>query len=307
MYPLLKFNMIFYRTKNIFLSVLLGLLAPAFVLAVAVVTVVQSVTLILPSDGSQYTLVGGGIKFDSLTVSSGTFSFSLPGGTNVEIISADKKVLTNSLGESTICDTSQSRVKIFNLDGQPTKTVTITPSGSCSTSGGGGGIFSSGGGGGGGGSWSPAPAPSALPVTPAPLVAKPAPQALLASPVFNRSLSVGSRGEDVERLQQLLAQDKEVYPDGLVTGFFGRMTEAAVKRFQAKYGLSAVGIVGPLTRSKLARVFGGALSAPPTPTPAAPAVGSAEELREKIQALQAQLLKLQLQLLQEKLKAAQGQ
>ncbi|MDO8514242.1 MAG: PKD domain-containing protein [bacterium] len=58
-------------------------------------------------------------------------------------------------------------------------------------------------------------------------------------------------GGDVTTLQQFLAQDPVIYPEGLVTGFFGRATESAVKRFQKKWNISQTGVVGPLTRSAI--------------------------------------------------------
>lgn len=66
-----------------------------------------------------------------------------------------------------------------------------------------------------------------------------------------RQLRQGLSGDDVKLLQTLLSADLSVYPEGLVTGFFGRKTAEAVKRFQKKNGLPIVGIVGPLTREKL--------------------------------------------------------
>ncbi|TSC78374.1 MAG: hypothetical protein G01um101429_834, partial [Parcubacteria group bacterium Gr01-1014_29] len=68
---------------------------------------------------------------------------------------------------------------------------------------------------------------------------------------LTRSLRRGSSGDDVKQLQEFLAQDKDVYPQGLATGFFGPATERAVKRFQEKNGIEPVGIVGPITRAKL--------------------------------------------------------
>ena len=41
-------------------------------------------------------------------------------------------------------------------------------------------------------------------------------------------LDFGARGADVTSLQQLLAADASVYPEGLVTGYFGSLTRAAV-------------------------------------------------------------------------------
>lgn len=61
----------------------------------------------------------------------------------------------------------------------------------------------------------------------------------------------GSSGEQVAILQALLAADPSIYPEGVVSGFFGRLTEQAVKRFQKKHGLEQVGNVGPKTLRKL--------------------------------------------------------
>ena len=72
-----------------------------------------------------------------------------------------------------------------------------------------------------------------------------------APPELTRSLTRGTSGDDVRKLQEFLATDKEVYPDGLITGFFGPLTEVAVKKWQKKHGIEALGIVGPQTRAKL--------------------------------------------------------
>ncbi len=74
--------------------------------------------------------------------------------------------------------------------------------------------------------------------------------------VIARSLKIGVSGEDVRALQTLLALDPEVYPDGTISGYFGKLTDKAVKAFQKKYGISAIGIVGPATRAKLKEIFG---------------------------------------------------
>jgi peptidoglycan hydrolase-like protein with peptidoglycan-binding domain len=73
------------------------------------------------------------------------------------------------------------------------------------------------------------------------------------------NLTVGSKGAEVTALQKFLAQDAEIYPEGKVTGTFGPLTEAAVKRFQAKHELSckdgtACGYVGAATRQKIEEV-----------------------------------------------------
>lgn len=55
------------------------------------------------------------------------------------------------------------------------------------------------------------------------------------------TLRQGSTGEDVTRLQQFLALDTIVYPEGLATGYYGALTEAAVGRWQAKYNIVSSG------------------------------------------------------------------
>ncbi len=79
-------------------------------------------------------------------------------------------------------------------------------------------------------------------------------------PNIGRSLKRGSSGEDVTRLQQFLARDYAVYPEGKVTGYYGALTEAAVKRWQAKYNVvstgtpesTGYGVVGPRTAAAIA-------------------------------------------------------
>jgi hypothetical protein len=70
--------------------------------------------------------------------------------------------------------------------------------------------------------------------------------------IFSNPLSVGSTGKDVTALQNRLTA-LGLY-SGPVTGYFGSLTKAAVKRFQAKYGISQVGSVGPLTRAMLNKI-----------------------------------------------------
>lgn len=76
---------------------------------------------------------------------------------------------------------------------------------------------------------------------------------------FTRSFAIGSRGDDVAALQQVLAQDPSIYPEGLVTGYFGPLTQEAVKRFQEERGIvnsgapetTGYGAMGPRTRAAL--------------------------------------------------------
>ncbi len=66
-----------------------------------------------------------------------------------------------------------------------------------------------------------------------------------------RELRLGMTSDEVKALQEILAADPDVYPEGLITGFYGPLTEKAVKKFQLKHGLEQVGEVGPKTRARL--------------------------------------------------------
>ncbi len=68
---------------------------------------------------------------------------------------------------------------------------------------------------------------------------------------LTRTLQLGMSGEDIKLLQEILTTDPDIYPEGLVTGYFGPLTHQAVKRFQKAAGLAQVGIVGPQTMTRL--------------------------------------------------------
>jgi len=60
------------------------------------------------------------------------------------------------------------------------------------------------------------------------------------------TISIGSTGRDVRRLQRLFVMMKVLAP-GNITGTFDSTTEQAVKDFQQGAGLTVDGIVGPIT------------------------------------------------------------
>ncbi len=102
----------------------------------------------------------------------------------------------------------------------------------------------------------PGPVPIPAPIVlPGPVSASPG----ASSMAFTQVLVRGSRGAQVSLLQEFLKRDATLYPEGLVTGFFGPATERAVQRFQARYGIvsggtpltTGYGAVGPKTRVKL--------------------------------------------------------
>jgi hypothetical protein len=84
---------------------------------------------------------------------------------------------------------------------------------------------------------------------------------------LDRNLKYGMAGNDVKCLQEVLKKEgPEIYPEGLVTGYFGPLTLQAVKRFQQKYwqeilapwGLTKdqpTGFVGQTTRAKINQIL----------------------------------------------------
>ena len=86
-------------------------------------------------------------------------------------------------------------------------------------------------------------------VPPQPPVPPPIPPGGNIPPYPGTALRVGSRGEDVARIQRCLntAMGSGLNPDGV----FGPLTEAAVMNFQRSRGLNPDGVVGPLTWNAL--------------------------------------------------------
>ncbi len=96
-------------------------------------------------------------------------------------------------------------------------------------------------------------------------IGEPMGASFMCSSNMQSSLQKGTYGDEVTKLQEILAGDKEVYPEGLVTGFFGPLTLKAVKKFQEKYSgdilaplnlNAATGFVGSSTLKKLNELMG---------------------------------------------------
>jgi len=69
---------------------------------------------------------------------------------------------------------------------------------------------------------------------------------------FYGDLYYGMNSNQVSCLQQYLkALGTEIYPEGLVTGYFGPLTRAAVQRYQASQSIITTGYFGPLTRAAI--------------------------------------------------------
>lgn len=81
----------------------------------------------------------------------------------------------------------------------------------------------------------------------------------------NSQLDLGDRGAEVTELQAYLATNASIYPEGLVTGYFGQLTKAAVERFQTTQGIisqgtpatTGYGRVGPRTQAAINSMLGG--------------------------------------------------
>jgi N-acetylmuramoyl-L-alanine amidase len=105
--------------------------------------------------------------------------------------------------------------------------------------------------------------PAAVPAAKAPAVKAPAAAVAKAAATVPvqatpRTLKQGMSGADVKALQQKLISLK-YYDLSTANGVFGKETHHAVVAFQKHHGLGRDGIVGPITRGKLA--------APSTPRP----------------------------------------
>ena len=78
--------------------------------------------------------------------------------------------------------------------------------------------------------------------------------------VFKRILTAnlypGMRGEEVKILQEFLRKGRwGIFDDGPVTGFYGKVTEGAVKKIQTAHGLEPVGFVGVKTRALINKLL----------------------------------------------------
>lgn len=113
--------------------------------------------------------------------------------------------------------------------------------------------------------------------TPAPAV-----QGTVSGGVLGDDLAYGSTNDDIARIQRLLATDPTIYEYGVDSGFFGPKTQEAIRRFQSRFGLDTVGVIGPSTRALFETFFAAypdenypdGVLAKPAPTPVAPVVST---------------------------------
>ena len=82
--------------------------------------------------------------------------------------------------------------------------------------------------------------------------------------VFSKNLRRGSNHLDVTELQKFLKeQGEDIYPEGIVSGYFGNLTKKAIIRFQEKYAEDILhpvglkkgsGVLGEYTRKKINQI-----------------------------------------------------
>lgn len=73
--------------------------------------------------------------------------------------------------------------------------------------------------------------------------------------VVSQHLHIGEDNQAVKQIQQFLSKMPGIYPQGIVSGYYGKLTEDAIRRWQAQHNIVATGtpsttgfgIVGPET------------------------------------------------------------
>jgi len=89
---------------------------------------------------------------------------------------------------------------------------------------------------------------------------------------FTRNMTTGATGSDVKCLQAVLNQSASTQVSttgagspGNETSYFGGLTLAAVKIFQAQNGMTPANQVGPMTRARLNQILAGSIIDPGLP------------------------------------------
>lgn len=78
----------------------------------------------------------------------------------------------------------------------------------------------------------------------------------LSCSLFVGDLFYGMTSGEVKCLQRFLVDlGSDIYPEKLITGYYGPLTQAAVKRYQILKGITATGYFGPLTRTTVNQNF----------------------------------------------------
>jgi len=273
----------------------LALLLPAS-LALAADTVHMTSPAIFSVNGYELDVTSTA-EMSSTTVTATSLLMTLTANSSATITQPSLYALSVDSSSASIaqttCDSSTSKVVISGAAGA---TVTITPlatvCGAAAASTGSnsnGPVASSGGGGGGGGSVVPystpavtTPAAAATPGIPATAASLQAQLAALQAQLgaagggkftalTATSLVIGRVNSQVKTLQQMLNSDPDTRvaaigpgSPGKETTMYGSLTQAAIKKFQKKYGIvssgtpstTGYGALGPKTRAQLNALFG---------------------------------------------------
>ncbi len=304
---------------SLFAAILL--LFPAFAFA-AFNDVTLTTDTVITAGGVSMNVSSSNATIESITVGASSFDVVLQSGSSIKVEVPSKRALSHnalaSLVAENTCNSTASALA-FSATGT-SATITITPlsttcgvsDSSSSTSAGSGGLAAASGGIVGLFGKVNQQQDSQLLTTPG----GQSPQGTQGSVVFTKTLRLGASGDEVRKLQEFLARDKDIYPEGRVTGYFGALTREAVQRFQTKYGIvsqgteqtAGYGLVGPKTRAKIAEVSGSVESSFPAPAGVSPVSPPPQLVEPQATAtLQAKLdlLKIELATLIERLKQAQ--
>ncbi len=87
------------------------------------------------------------------------------------------------------------------------------------------------------------------------------------STTFQRGARDTTTAGQVTELQKFIADYYDVDPEEIVSGFYGRITQGYVVKFQKEQGLPAFGIVGSLSRAAIAKACGGSITQVPISCP----------------------------------------
>ena len=114
---------------------------------------------------------------------------------------------------------------------------------------------------------------------------------------LNGPFPAGTTTERTRNLQRWLSRDRNVYPEGLVTGYYGNLTREAVKRFQCKYNIvcggdsstTGYGNAGPITVRKMNEVFGNNQNSQTTSNQYQASQQTQEQRQQRIREIQDQI------------------
>lgn len=285
----------FAYTRTVLLLAVLGILAITWVQRTAYgadLNYNADTDIALSSPNIQLTIVSGS-QATSLTVNAGDIVVTIPTGSTFTVRSPSRDLTVAGAPADTIIATecTSGGVRKVTITSQNTSntSLTITPTDSqCSPT--------TSGGGGGGGTYSPplTPTTTTIATTTQLTVATTTPdlkaqiavllerlaalqaqvralggtvstvasgqipkEAIPLAGAYKKPLVRGASNPDVAALQVLLkALGQKIYPEGIVSGYFGPLTQQAVQRFQLAYGVAkegdpGFGTVGPKTRAKL--------------------------------------------------------